>query len=215
LALRRKSTFGMLLTLVLLVAALATAACGGSSATIPASSPSAPTTSPSASIGSNRQEAARDYFAAMASVIDADYRGSQAFERGVAKWQQTFADNGPSDRRAWDAFGVVFQQSLPAQRDVTDGYAAITPPDTFRQAHATLVDMNRSQIVWAEQLVAAIDAARPTSDLLSMLRDGPAGATASDVITDFREAATRVGIELPPKLIEVYEEPADSAEPAA
>ena len=102
------------------------------------------------------------------------------------------------------------QQALPKEQEILKGYEAITPPEAFRKAHAALLENNRDGNTWAEGLVAAIKANRPTTELMSMISAGPPGTTNSQVIADFKDAATRVGIELPTKLIDAYSDGADS-----
>ena len=235
---RREFTAGALLSvaIVLVALALALAGCGGSSGTTTTSpagptttvapttssavsttssstttTSAAPTTTSSASAPSADRQAAEAYFAAMAPTIDKDYQGLQGFKQAMTQWGQTYGNTDlTTNRKAWEALSLIVQQAIPVEREIIQGYEAVTPPEAFRTAHATLLDNNRLGNTWAEGLVAAIKANRPTRDLLSMITAGSPGPSNTQVLAEFRSAAARVGIELPTKLIGAYTESTDS-----
>jgi hypothetical protein len=203
---------GVSLGLVMLLVALASTGCGDSSSSKPTASPAGPALSPSASTSSGGgQQAAKAYFAAMAPAIDKDYQGLQWFKQAMTEWQQTYANTDPStNRQAWNALGLILQQALSKEQEITKGYEAIAPPKAFRTAHATLVKNNRDGIAWAEDLITAIKASRPMGGLMSTLEAGPPGPSNSEVLAEFQDAAARFGIALPRKLIEAYSDVTDS-----
>ena len=191
----------------MLLVALATTGCNGSSGTRTAKSAAAPSTatSSSAPTDSGERRAAEAYFAAMAPTIDMDYEGMQWFEQATTQWQQAYANNDPTtDRQVWTALGLILQQAVSKVQEIVQGYEAVTPPEAFRTAHAALIENNRDGNAWAEALIAAIKANRPTSELMSTLGAGPPGPSNAEVLATFRVAAARVGIELPTKLIDTY-----------
>jgi hypothetical protein len=208
---RQRVIAGASLSLVMLIVVLASTGCGGPSWGRSTTSASGSTTSSSASTSSGDRQAAEAYFAVMAAVVDKDYEGQQWFNQAMAQWQQTYGNSDPSaDWQAWNALGSVLQQALAKAQEIVLGYEAVTPPEAFRIAHAALVANNRDGNAWAEDLIAAIKASRPTGELLSMLDAGPPGPSGSEVLAEFQDAAARVGIELPPKLIDVYSDDTDS-----
>lgn len=147
----------------------------------------------------------------MAPTIKLDYHGMQRFERAMTRWQQSYGSADPStDRRAWDAFGVVLGQAIPQEQRIIRGYEAITPPAAFRTAHQALLENNRKGTVWAAGLLAAIRANRPTKELMAKLAASPPGPSNGAVLAAFRAAAARVGIKLPSKFIGAYSDGAGS-----
>lgn len=233
---RRKVIAGALLSLVMLLAALALTGCGGSTGTTttspagsttsstPTASSAGPTTSsaPTTSsvvsttsssvvVSAAERQAAEAYFAAMAPTIDKDYQGLQWVKQAMSQWGQTYGNSDLSaNRQAWNALSLILQQALPKEQEIIQGYEAITPPEAFRTAHATLLENNRDGNIWAKNLVAAIKASHPTSELMSMISAGAPGPSNGQVLADFQDAATRIGIELPIKLIDTYSVGADS-----
>jgi hypothetical protein len=171
----------------------------------------APTTTTAAASAADRQ-AAEAYFAAMAPAIDRDYQGTQWMEQAMTQWQQTYASNGlPTDRQAWKALSSILQEAITKEQEIIKGYETITPPEAFRTAHATLLENNRDGDTWAEGVVAAIKAGRPTSELLPMLIGGSPGPSNGDVLSEFQDAAGRVGIDLPTKFVNTYTDEPDSS----
>jgi hypothetical protein len=213
---RPKVIAGTSLSLAMLLVAFALTGCGGSSWGKPTTSSAGSTTSSSASAGPGERGAAEAYFAAMAPVIEKDYQAVQWINQAMTQWQQTYADSDPStDRQAWNALGLILEQGLPKGQEIVRGYEAITPPEAFRTAHAALLANNRDGNPWAEDLLAAIKANRPISELMPMFDTGPPGPSNAEVLAMFQEAAARVGIELPTKLIDAYSDDTDSGGPSA
>ena len=209
---RRKAVAGATVGLAILLVALASAGCGGSSSVTTTANIAASTTSSLASANPGELAAAQAYFAAMAPVIDKDYQGLQWFDQVMTQWQQTYQNSASTDRQAWNALGQIFQQAIPKEQEIIQGYAAITPPEAFRTAHAALIENNRDGNTWAASVVAAIKANRPTDELLSMLSAGPPGPSSSEVLAEFQDAAARVGTQLPTKLIDTYLDDSGSSE---
>ena len=204
----RRKVLRVAVGLAITLAVLPLISCGGSSLSKTTASPSGTMTNPSVSASS---AAAKAYFAAMAPTIELDYQGLQWFKQAMTQWQQSYGNADPStDRQAWDALGVILQQTLPKERRVDQGYEAITPPEAFRTAHQALLENNRDGDAWDEELLAAIKASRPTSELMSKLAAGPPGPSNGTVLAEFQDAAARIRIKLPSKLIGAYSDNAGS-----
>ena len=187
----RRRVIRVAVGLALTLAVLPLFGCGASSSSKATGSPAGAATNPPASAGT---AAAKAYFAAMAPTIKLDYHGMQRFERAMTRWQQSYGNADPStDRRAWDAFGVVLGQAIPQEQRIIRGYEAITPPAAFRTAHQALLENNRKGTVWAAGLLAAIRANRPTKELMAKLAASPPGPSNGAVLAAFRAAAARVG----------------------
>jgi hypothetical protein len=209
--LRGKVVVGVWLSLVILLAAVASTGCGGSSAGT-ATTNSGSVTSSLAPTSAGERQAAEAYFAVMGPVIDKDYQSLQRMNLAVAQWQSTYASTDPStNRQAWNALGLVLEQALVDQQENVRGYEAVVPPEAFRAAHEALVSCIRDGDSWAEDLAAAIKANRPMSELTSMFTAGPPGPSGSEVLAEFQEAAVHVGIELPAKLIDTYSDEIESS----
>jgi hypothetical protein len=171
----------------------------------PTSGPAQSTTSSLAQSGPAERQAAEAYFAAMAPVIDKDYQGTKWFEQVLTQWGQTYGSTDlTTNQKAWNALSSIVQEALVKEQEILAGYEAITPPEAFRTAHEALVESNRDGNTWAEGLIAAIKAKRPATELMSMMSAGPPGPTNNQVIAYFKDAAARVGVEVPTKLIDAY-----------
>jgi len=171
------------------------------------------TTSSLAPVSPAERKAAEVYLAAMAPVIDKDYEGSQWFQQLGDEWMKNYGNGSLStNRKAWNALGLIFQEALAKEQEIIQGYEAITPPDVFRAAHTALLENNRQGNAWAAKVVAAIQANRPIGELMSMVSAGPPGPSNGDVLAQYRAATAQVGIEVPAKLLDVYSDDTDSGQ---
>jgi hypothetical protein len=188
-----------------------TASSSSTTGSLPTTSSAESTTSSSVSTSPAERQAAEAYFAAMAPTIDEDYQGMQWAERVMSQWDQTYGSSDlPTNRQAWNALSSIFQQALSKEREIIKGYEAVTPPEAFQTAHAALLQNNRNGSAWMEGVIAAIKANRPIDEVAPMISAGSPGPSNGQVLAAFQEAAGRVGIELPAKLIDAYTDDADS-----
>jgi hypothetical protein len=177
----------------------------GPSTTVTTTTLASPTTSPTIAPTPAEKQSAKAYFASMSSVIDKDYQLTQWFDDAFARWDETYGNtNLPANKQAWNALASAIEQALPRAEEISREYEAITPPDAFRSAHDMLLKNNRDGNAWASNLVAAIRANRSPDELMSMMDNGPDGPTDNQVLAEFQRAATRLGVDLPPKLIGAY-----------
>lgn len=154
---------------------------------------------------SGDRQAAEAYFTAMAPAIEKDYQGSLKVEQAQSEWSKKYANSDPyTDWAGWDDISAVFRELLPLSQELTASYEVVTPPEVFRKAHADLLELNRQGNAWAQTMVDNIESRRPVVEWFGEFQAGPNGPPSSQVLTEFREAAAQVGIELPAKLITVY-----------
>lgn len=204
----RRKVIRVAVGLALTLAVMPLVGCGASSPSKATGSPAGAAANPPASAGT---AAAKAYFAAMAPTIKLDYHGMQRFNRAMTRWQQSYGNADLStDRRAWHAFGAILGLAIPQEQRIIQGYEAITPPAAFRTAHLALLANNRKGTLWAEGVLAAIRANRPTRELMAKLAAGPPGPSNGAVLAAFRTAAARVGIKLPSEFIGAYSDSSGS-----
>lgn len=219
---RQRIIASVTLGLAVLCFAAVVLGCGGSTSTAlaPSFGPSttetttslaSPTTSPTIAPTPAEKQAAKDYFASMSPVIDKDYQATQWLDNSLTQWDATYGDSDPySNPRGWKALASLLEQALPKAQEIIRGYEAITPPEAFRSAHSLLLENNREGYAWAEDVVAAVKENASTDELLALLDTVPEWPTDDDVIAEFQSAATRLGVDLPTKLIDAYSEDADA-----
>jgi hypothetical protein len=206
---RRKIMSGTFVCLLVLFAALTWAGCGDSSSVTTTTSALSTTSAPTTTVADEKQ-AAEAYLIAITPILDKDYQGVQWLEQASAQWEETYGNSDLStNRQAWDALGLLFQQALVKEQEIIQGYEAVTPPEAFANAHAALLQINREGALWAESVVAAIKANAPADELMSMLTTEPSGLTDSEMLAEFQEVASRVGVELPVIMFKVYSDEAD------
>lgn len=209
----RMITAGALPCLLMLAIALTPIGCGGSmttssgmSTTSTAASTAAP--SPSTTVSAQKQ-AAEAYFTIMAPTIAKDYQGDLwAFEAGE-QWARKYGRSMNTSLTAWTAMLPTFEQAVAKEQAILQGYKAITSPPAFETAHAALLANNEGDIAQFKELIAAIKAKRPASELMAMLRVDPS-PTNAQVLADFQAAASSVGISLPANLINAYQDDTSS-----
>ena len=180
---------------VLLVGGATLAACG--------SKESSTTPKPSASISA--REAAKRYFAAMAPVVDQDYRASKQFKAAGAQWKREYQTIGPSSLTVWQDFAGVLMSFVPRARQILAGYEAIQPPPAFRKAHAALIADDEAGLAAVEEIVHDINTLHaPPQWAIAIRQLGKGPAMDRRVAREFRKAAAKLHLRVPPKLLKVY-----------
>jgi hypothetical protein len=184
---------------LLLLAAVTATACGVSTSQQASVTPkAAPTMS--------AREAAKSYFAAMAPVIEKDLEVDKQLSPAMGQWSKAYANSHLTEWAPWQALCRLLQRGMPREEEILSGYEAVEVPPAFQRAHAALLADNRTGVAWGEAVIHDVMTQRPFAQWLpGVVKQAISGLTLDKrVVREFREAAAKLHLRVPAKLLKAY-----------